>query len=57
MSKLVLYIFEGGELDEIIEGLKSIKKYISDYENRTKRGIKKIQGDSSEAQCTSTNSN
>lgn len=57
MSKLVLYIFEGGELEEIIEGLKSIKKYISDYENRTKRGTKKIQGDSAETQCTSTDSN
>jgi len=56
MSKLVLYIFEGGELEEVIEGLKNIKKYIVDYENRPKRGITKVQRDSSETQCTCSDS-
>ena len=57
MSKLALYVFDGGELEDVIEGLNKIKEYIVKYESRTKRGTKEVQRDSREAQCTSTNSN
>ena len=57
MSKLALYVFDGGELEDVIEGLNKIKEYIVKYESRTKRSIKEVQRDSREAQRTSTNSN
>jgi len=46
MAKLVLYIFRGGELDEVYEGIAAIKKIIKKYENSSKRSIKKVGGDS-----------
>ena len=46
MSKLVLYIFEGSELEEVITGLKNIKKYIKEYEDSTKRDTKKVERNS-----------
>ena len=46
MNKLVLYIFEGNELEEVITGLKRIKKYIREYEDNTERSIKKVERNS-----------
>ena len=46
MNKLVLYIFEGNELEEVITGLKNIKKYLKEYEDNTKRDTKKVEIDS-----------
>lgn len=46
MNKLVLYIFEGNELEEVITGLKNIKKYLREYEDNTKRDTKKVERDS-----------
>ena len=43
MNKLVLYIFEGNELEEVITGIKRIKKYIREYEDYTERSIKKVE--------------
>lgn len=53
MIKPVLYIYEEGELEEVITGLKRIKKYIDlaykdKYENSSKRSSKKVQRDSEE---------
>ena len=53
MSKFALYIFEGGELEEVISGIKRIKKfidkeYIKRYEANTEEGSKKVQRDSRE---------
>ena len=45
MSKLVLYVFEGGELEEVITNITKIKNKIKEYENFTKRSSKKIQRD------------
>lgn len=56
MSKLVLYIYDGGELEDIIEGVPRIKKYLDKYENNSKGSAKKVGGDSSEAQCPTTDS-
>lgn len=56
MNKLVLYIFDGNELEEVITGLYRIKKYIQEYENNTKRTVKKVGTDSGEAQSTATDS-
>lgn len=47
MSKYALYIFEGGELEEVISGLKNIKKFVDKeyakkYESNTERSSKKI---------------
>ncbi len=55
MIKPVLYLFEGGELEETIMGIKKIKawvdkdyeRYLERYEEATKRTSKEIQGDSS----------
>lgn len=49
MSKLALYIFEGGELEEVVSGLYNIKKYIKKYEN-SKRTAKKTKDISREIQ-------
>lgn len=49
MSKFALYIFSGGELEEVISGLEHIKKYIKDYES-SKRTVKKVKADSRETQ-------
>ena len=46
MSKLVLYIFRGGEVDDVIEGLKPIKNFIKKYESNTKGDIKKVERNS-----------
>lgn len=46
MSKLVLYVFEGGELEEVITNLNKIKKRIEEYENNTKGSSKKMEKDS-----------
>lgn len=46
MNKLVLYIFEGNELEEVITGLKNIKKYLKEYEDNTKRDTKKVERNS-----------
>lgn len=48
MNKLALYIFEGNELEEVIIGLKRIKKYLKEYEDNTKRTVKKVDKDSRE---------
>jgi len=42
MKKLVLYIFDGGEPEDIIEGVKEIKKFIKKYEDNTKGTPKKV---------------
>lgn len=46
MNKLVLYIFEGNELEEVITGLQRIKKYIREYEANTERSTKKVERNS-----------
>ena len=51
MRKFALYIFEGGELEEVISGLENIKKYIIKYEN-PKRTAKKVETNSRETQST-----
>ena len=51
MSKFALYIFSGGELEEVISGLENIKKYIKKYES-SKRTVKKVKVDSREIQPT-----
>lgn len=48
MSKLVLYVFEGGELEEVITNLKKIKQRIKEYEDNTKRNTKKVERNSRE---------
>lgn len=46
MNKLVLYIFEGNELEEVITGLKRIKRYIKEYESNTEGSTKKVEKNS-----------
>lgn len=54
MIKPILYIYDGGELEEVITGIKHIKKYIDKlykekYESNTETSTKKVKGDSGEA--------
>lgn len=42
MSKLVLYIYEEGELEDLVEGLPKIKRYIKKYEDSTKGSSKEV---------------
>jgi len=56
MNKFALYIFEGGELEEVVSGMINIKNYIQNYEN-SKRTVKKPKDNSNQAQSTGATGN